>query len=164
MNSFVNLIKKFSQINISKIIIIFSIGLIPRIVINCFFDINVFRDFLHPFSITYYIIFASFVVFVNELFSTYNFNIFYYAIELFKRIYSPSFKIFKLYFKRFIHLYYNNQTLNINEGNEYNLLLPKNLTFDTNNKNSVTSASNSVSSSSSVTNNSVTNSNNSNND
>lgn len=40
-------------------------------------------DYLHPLSIAYYILFASFVVFINELFFTYNFSFLTAFTELF---------------------------------------------------------------------------------
>lgn len=76
----------FTRVNLSKIIIIFSIGLSSRIIIHYFWGINVFTDFLHPFSIAYYFLFASFIVFINELFSTFSLSILPDFSELFSRI------------------------------------------------------------------------------
>ena len=78
--------KIFNKNNISKIIIIFIVGFISRIFINYFYNVNVFRDFLHPFSIGYYFFFASFVVFINELFSTFNLSILPGFVRLFASI------------------------------------------------------------------------------
>ncbi len=85
--NFLNFLKVFfTRVNLSKIVIIFSVGLISRILVHHFLDINVFIDFLHPFSVAYYFVFASFIVFINELFSTFNLSIFPDFLELFSRI------------------------------------------------------------------------------
>ena len=84
---FFNFLKVFfTRVNFSKIIIIFSVGLISRILVHHFFDINVFIDFLHPFSVAYYFVFASFIVFINELFSTFNLSILPDFLQLFSRL------------------------------------------------------------------------------
>jgi hypothetical protein len=76
----------FTRVNFSKIIIIFSIGLSSRVFIHYFWGINVFNDFLHPFSIAYYFLFASFIVFINELFSTFSLSILPDFFEFFSHI------------------------------------------------------------------------------
>lgn len=73
---FLFLKNNLSKVNLSKIIFIFFFGFISRIIINYLYNINVFIDYLHPFSIAYYFVFASFIVFINELFSTFNLSIF----------------------------------------------------------------------------------------
>lgn len=61
--------------NISKIIVIFTVGLLSRYLINEYLDVNVFTEYLSLISIAFYSVFATFVVFVNELFSFFNINI-----------------------------------------------------------------------------------------
>nr|YP_010526680.1 hypothetical protein OOD12_mgp19 [Pleurocordyceps sinensis]UXR11748.1 hypothetical protein [Pleurocordyceps sinensis] len=62
-------------VNLSKVIIIFIVGIISRYSINNYFDINVFIDYSNYISILYYSFFSAFIVFINELFSLYNINI-----------------------------------------------------------------------------------------
>lgn len=80
MKKFFNIIKLFlyklfTPTNISKIIIIFSIGLFARYLINEYLGINVFTQYLSYTSITFYSIFAGFIVFIHELFSFFNLSI-----------------------------------------------------------------------------------------
>ena len=65
----------FNSQNISKIFIIFTLGFTSRYMIFYYFDINVFIDFMHPISIGYYACLYTFIVFINELFSHFNFSI-----------------------------------------------------------------------------------------
>ena len=76
----------FTKVNLAKIIIIFSIGLISRIFIHYLWDVNVFIDFLHPISITFYFMYSSIIVFINELFSFYIFSVLPNIGELFSGI------------------------------------------------------------------------------
>src|SRR5580658_10277762 len=64
------LAKIFTKSNLSKVIIIFAIGLISRILISFYYDINVFREYYHTISIFYYSVMAIFIVILGEL-STY---------------------------------------------------------------------------------------------
>ena len=65
----------FTRVNLSKIFVIFIIGLIGRILINSLLDINVFVQFLDPVSIAYYSFMAGFVVFISELFTFFHISI-----------------------------------------------------------------------------------------
>lgn len=67
--------KIFTPTNLSKIVVIFTAGLLSRYLINEYLNINVFTEYLSLVSITFYSIFAAFVVFVNESFSFFNINI-----------------------------------------------------------------------------------------
>nr|QJQ35265.1 hypothetical protein [Fusarium lactis] len=67
--------KLFLPTNLSKIIVIFSVGLLSRYLINEYMGVNVFMEYLSFISITFYSLFATFVVFINELFSFFNINI-----------------------------------------------------------------------------------------
>ena len=58
-----------SKLNIIKILVIFVVGFSSRILVNYFFGINVFVDYLNSISIGYYSLMAIFVVLVNEFFS-----------------------------------------------------------------------------------------------
>jgi hypothetical protein len=80
MQKILNRIKSFSNqlftpVNLSKIIIIFTIGILSRHLINTYFDINVFKDYLTLASLTYYSVFACFMTFIHELFSHFNISI-----------------------------------------------------------------------------------------
>lgn len=65
----------FNKYNITKIIIIFVFGFISRLVINYYFEINVFVDMFNYISFLYYLSFSTFVVFVHEYFNIYNISI-----------------------------------------------------------------------------------------
>jgi hypothetical protein len=67
--------KLFTATNLSKILVIFTVGILSRYLINEYLNINVFTEYLSLVSITFYSIFATFVVFVNESFSFFNINI-----------------------------------------------------------------------------------------
>jgi hypothetical protein len=59
----------FNRLNLSKVLVIFMVGFVTRVLINDVYDINVFVDYLNTISLTYYGMMAIFVVLVNELFS-----------------------------------------------------------------------------------------------
>ena len=74
-NIFINFIKVFTSVNLSKIFIIFCTGFIMRIFINFFFSVNVFVDYLTVFSISFYSFMAFFSVFINDFFNFYSISI-----------------------------------------------------------------------------------------
>ena len=55
-----------NPVNISKIIIIFTVGFASRIFINEYFEINVFMDYLNSISIWFYLCFSIFIVLIHE--------------------------------------------------------------------------------------------------
>src|SRR6266576_2220255 len=59
----------FNRLNLSKVLVIFVVGLISRVLINNFWNVNVFVDYLNSISLGYYGFMAIFVVLVHELFS-----------------------------------------------------------------------------------------------
>lgn len=59
----------FNRLNLSKVLVIFVVGFVTRVLINYVYDINVFVDYLNTISLTYYGMMSIFVVLVNELFS-----------------------------------------------------------------------------------------------
>lgn len=63
------LTKVFTPVNISKIIIIFTVGFVSRYLINEYYNINVFTEYCHLISIGFYSIFSIFIVFIHELFT-----------------------------------------------------------------------------------------------
>jgi hypothetical protein len=69
------LAKIFTRSNLSKVIILFTIGLISRILIGFYYDVNVFREYYESISLTYYSIMAIFIVILGELFTYFNLNI-----------------------------------------------------------------------------------------
>lgn len=74
--SFSILLKRlFNPLNISKVLIIFIFGLISRVIVNYIYEINIFLDYTPIVSLTYYAIFAFFVVLVHELVTYFNFSI-----------------------------------------------------------------------------------------
>src|SRR5450432_510241 len=69
------LAKNFTKSNISKILIIFTVGLITRILVSFYYDVNVFREYYESISIIYYSVMAIFIVVLSELFTYFNLNI-----------------------------------------------------------------------------------------
>ena len=65
----------FTKINFSKIIIIFTVGLISRIFIGFYYDINVFIEYYKSISLIYYSVMAIFIVTLGELFNYFNLSI-----------------------------------------------------------------------------------------
>jgi len=55
----------YTKANISKIIIIFSVGLLSRIIVNYIYSINVFTDYLNSISLIYFSFMSVFIVFVQ---------------------------------------------------------------------------------------------------
>lgn len=115
------LTKFFTRTNLSKIIVIFSVGIISRYFINEYFSVNVFTEYLSLISITYYSLFATFVVFIHELFSFFNVNIIpNFIIIIFKSIgiildsvlIKPFIYIYSLTFGKYTHIPYIKDTRN----------------------------------------------------
>lgn len=67
--------KFFTTANFSKILVIFTVGLLSRYFINEYFNINVFTEYWSMVSVTFYSLFATFVVFIHECFTFFNVNI-----------------------------------------------------------------------------------------
>jgi len=65
----------FTKSNVSKVLIIFTVGLISRIAIGFYYDVNVFREYYKTLSLIYYWSMAMFIVVLGELFTYFNFNI-----------------------------------------------------------------------------------------
>jgi hypothetical protein len=61
--------KIFSRLNTIKILVIFVVGFVSRVLVNYFWDVNVFVDYLNSISLGYYGFMVIFVVLVNEVFS-----------------------------------------------------------------------------------------------
>ena len=59
----------FNLTNIIKILVIFSVGFISRILIYHYFGINVFSEYTHSISILYYLGLSSLSVYFDQLFS-----------------------------------------------------------------------------------------------
>jgi len=69
----------FNILNLSKVLVIFVVGFVTRVLINYVYGINVFVDYLNSISLGYYGFMAIFVVLVNELFS-------YFDLKLLSKI------------------------------------------------------------------------------
>jgi energy-converting hydrogenase Eha subunit C len=63
----------FNKRNLVKILTIFIVGFISRVLVNHYFDINVFADCFSFVSTTYYLCMAAFVVAVNHLVEVFDF-------------------------------------------------------------------------------------------
>src|ERR1700723_2005440 len=59
----------FNRLNLSKVLVIFMVGFVTRVLINYVYDFNVFVDYLNTISLTYYGMMSIFIVLVNELFT-----------------------------------------------------------------------------------------------
>lgn len=59
---------KSLRLNVKKIILIFSVSFIFKYLINKHLGINVFTEYSNWISIIFYLGFATFIVFINELF------------------------------------------------------------------------------------------------
>jgi hypothetical protein len=69
------LTKIFTKSNVSKVIIIFTVGFISRVFIGLYYDVNVFIEYYKTLSLVYYSIMAIFVVVLSEVFTYFDFNI-----------------------------------------------------------------------------------------
>jgi hypothetical protein len=69
------LVRVFTPVNIKKILILFTVGFLARVLIFYYGDINVFIEFLHPISLAFYSFMACFAVFIHEFLVVYNFPI-----------------------------------------------------------------------------------------
>jgi hypothetical protein len=81
----------FTKSTLSKVIIIFTIGLSTRVLISFYYDVNVFIEYYKTISLIYYSIMAIFIVILGELFTYLNLNIipsfiFEYCTEISKCI------------------------------------------------------------------------------
>ncbi len=75
-NLFNNILTRvFNPVNLNKIIILFTVGFLGRVLIFYFGNINVFIEFLHPISLAFYSFMACFAVFIHEFIAVYNFPI-----------------------------------------------------------------------------------------
>lgn len=92
--------KQFFNIrNIFKVFIIFSFGLISRVLVNFYFNLNVFMDYNHYISIFYYFSLSIFIVFINYIFDllpSHGFSFGYFYEGVFTPIISLVFRWFKL--------------------------------------------------------------------
>ena len=76
INRFFNfLFKFFSLTNLVKIGVIFIVGFSSRVLINLFFEVNVFIEFTHWISVCYYIAFSSFTVWLNQFLDLFPFSL-----------------------------------------------------------------------------------------
>ena len=67
ISSFLN--RNINRLTLSKVLVIFVVGLVSRVLVNNFWDVNVFVDYLNSISLLYYGFMSIFVVLVNELYS-----------------------------------------------------------------------------------------------
>lgn len=80
--------KIFNKKSIIKIFIIFIVGFIIRIIVNYFYNINVFIDYTNIISIIYYYFMALFVVVINEITTQFQFpfsSFFSYVFSVIKK-------------------------------------------------------------------------------
>jgi len=67
--------KIFSKSNISKIIIIFVVGFVSRVLVCHFYGINVYTEYFNNVSCIYYMLMATFVVILGEVVTYFEINI-----------------------------------------------------------------------------------------
>ena len=85
--------KVFNRFNLTKVFIIFIVGLFSRVLVNQFFDLNVFLEFSNNISLIYYFLMSLFIVLVHELVGYFQFNIIpSFIIEFFMSVYIYTFK------------------------------------------------------------------------
>jgi hypothetical protein len=60
--------------NFNKVLIIFSVGFVSRVLVGCFFNVNVFLDYFNFIYILYYIFFSVFIVLVHEFVDYFSFS------------------------------------------------------------------------------------------
>jgi hypothetical protein len=65
----------FNSITFRRIVVIFTVGLISRILVNLAFDINVFKEYTNLISLTYYGLIACFVGYLSDV-PKISFNVF----------------------------------------------------------------------------------------
>ena len=63
----------FNLTNITKVLVIFSVGFLSRIIIYHYFNVNVFSDYTNYIFILYYFSMSSFLVYLDHIFS-YQYN------------------------------------------------------------------------------------------
>lgn len=86
----------FTKNNVSKILIIFTVGLITRIIISNSYNVNVFIEFFNKISIIYYSLMSIFVVVLNEVFTYFELNILpQFIFEFFTLLRGLTFNIIK---------------------------------------------------------------------
>ena len=78
--------RNINRLTLSKVLVIFVVGLVSRVLVNNFWDVNVFVDYLNSISLVYYGMMSIFIVLVNELFS-------YIDIKILPKI---SFDVFRI--------------------------------------------------------------------
>jgi hypothetical protein len=61
--------------NLSKLLIIFIVGFVSRLLVNYFYSINLHLDLLTTVSILYYISMSAFIILVHEFVNYFNLNI-----------------------------------------------------------------------------------------
>ena len=73
----------FHKSNFDKFLIIFIVGFASRILVNYFYSVNVYCDFLTPISLYYYVCMSAFIILVHEFVSYFNFSCFSFISGLF---------------------------------------------------------------------------------
>jgi hypothetical protein len=132
----------FTSVNISKIIVIFSVGFSLRFLIAYFGGVQVFVEYIHPVSIAFYSFMSIFVVFIGDLFSFFNISIIPdFIIQFFSYLQKNNYFI---YYPNYINNNIDNNSVQYYDNNNLNdYLIKNNSTY--NNKNrflSQTKASN----------------------
>jgi len=78
--------KLFNKLNISKVFIIFIVGLLSRIFVNHIYNVNAHLDCLNPLSLIYYVLFSLFTVLCHELLNYYDINLLTPFLSLLKHL------------------------------------------------------------------------------
>ena len=81
--------KVFTRRNLTKVLIIFFVGLFSRFLIHYFLSVNVFVDYNNIVSYVYYLFMAGFVVLVQEFVDLYNVSILP-SFTFLSKIFKPS--------------------------------------------------------------------------
>lgn len=121
--------KIFTRSNFNKAIIIFIFGLISRISISYFYNINVFTEFFHYISLSYYFLFSLFIVSTHEVVNYFNVNIiphfitdfFAIASQNIVNLYNQNIKILKWIFNTLKSPFYIINSLASHKWEDLNL-------------------------------------------
>ena len=115
--------KVFNRQNFTKVIVIFIVGLVSRIVIWHFLNVNVFSQYDNYISLLYYSIMSFFIVLINELIAFFHLSVIPIAvIDFFVYLHKSIIKFLCLLLKGFLigkHLcftYINNHVFFVRGG------------------------------------------------
>ena len=124
--------KYFNKKNFLKVIIIFTVGFISRVLVNDFFGINVYFDYLHSVSLIYYALLSIFIVLVHEYLTYVEFNILSSILKIIHTILKYSVKNFDYYCKN-IRIFLIRKIFNSYNSTSYSKMYVKDSSYNSSN-------------------------------